>query len=221
MFAGAGGGRSFGDGVDVGGEIPNPISRMANVETIEQAFPVRYLFRRRRIDSGGPGTYRGGVGMEMALVPHRAQDGGLSYVISGKGQRHPMSDGLAGGYPGAPNVYIWVHNNEVDAGNTEPTFAVTLEDLPGPKEKVSWGVYPLAGRDVLYIAWNGGGGYGDPGKRAPASVLADVGERLVSRYAAEHVYGVVIEPNGSAIDVQATKSRRQESATSRQRMAAE
>ena len=61
-FAGAGGARSFGDGVDVGGEIPNPISRMANVETMENAFPLRYLFRRRMIDSGGPGKYRGGLG---------------------------------------------------------------------------------------------------------------------------------------------------------------
>ena len=213
VFAGAGGGRSFADGVDVGGEIPNPISRMANVETIEQTFPVRYLFRRRRIDSGGPGAFRGGVGMEMALAPHRSQDGGLHYVISGKGQRHPMSDGLAGGYPGAPNEYTWVHNNESDAENFDPTFATTLEVMPGRKESVSWGVYPLSGRDVLYVAWNGGGGYGDPRKRAPVSVLADVGEGLVSRWAAEQVYGVVIEPNGSTIDAPATNQLRRQMAS--------
>ncbi|MBT4587812.1 MAG: hydantoinase B/oxoprolinase family protein, partial [Rhodospirillaceae bacterium] len=50
-FAGAGGARTFGDGVDVGGEIPNPISRMANVESVEASFPIRYLFRRRMADS--------------------------------------------------------------------------------------------------------------------------------------------------------------------------
>ena len=43
-FAGAGGARTFADGVDVGGEMPNPISRMANVETMEAQFPIRYLF---------------------------------------------------------------------------------------------------------------------------------------------------------------------------------
>src|SRR5699024_1206487 len=32
VFGGAGGARVFEDGVDIGGEIPNPISRMANVE---------------------------------------------------------------------------------------------------------------------------------------------------------------------------------------------
>ena len=44
-FGGAGGGRGFADGVDVGGEIPNPIGRIANVETTESQFPIRYLFK--------------------------------------------------------------------------------------------------------------------------------------------------------------------------------
>lgn len=94
-FGGATGARTFADGIDVGGVFANPISRMANVETLEANFPVRYLFRRRRVDSGGPGKYRGGTGMETAIVPHDAPDGGLHYVISGKGQRHAMTDSCA------------------------------------------------------------------------------------------------------------------------------
>src|SRR2546430_8051103 len=74
-FAGAGGARMFADGVDLGGEIPNPISRMANVETIEATFPIRYLFRRRLPDSGGAGRHRGGAGGEIALVAHDVPDG--------------------------------------------------------------------------------------------------------------------------------------------------
>jgi N-methylhydantoinase B len=100
-FAGSGGARTFADGVDVGGEIPNPISRMANVETIEASFPIRYLFRRRLKDSGGPGKFRGGTGAEMAIVAHDAPQGGIHYVLSCKGSKFPMSDGLGGGYPGA------------------------------------------------------------------------------------------------------------------------
>ena len=61
---------------------------MANVETVEGSFPVRYLFRRRRVNSGGAGKFRGGTGMELAIVAHDAPDGGLHYVISGKGQKH-------------------------------------------------------------------------------------------------------------------------------------
>ena len=84
-FGGAGGARGRADGIDVGGEIPNPIGRMANVETTEAAFPVRYLFRRARPDTGGPGLYRGGNGIEFALTPHDAPEGGIDYVVSGKG----------------------------------------------------------------------------------------------------------------------------------------
>ena len=117
-FAGAGGARTFGDGVDMGGEIPNPISRMANVETIEAQFPIRYLFRRKLTDSGGPGKFRGGAGGEMAIVAHDAPDGGIHYVLSGKGPRFPQSDGLCGGYPGSVNDYVWVHAPQ-DGHNTD------------------------------------------------------------------------------------------------------
>lgn len=187
-FAGAGGARSFADGVDIGGEIPNPISRMANVETVEANFPIRYLFRRRMKDSGGPGLWRGGTGGELAVVPHKAPDGGIHYVISGKGDRHPMSDGLAGGFPGAPNRYAWAKASDGHAPGAADAAA---------GDPVSWGVFPLMGKDALYVRWNGGGGYGDPLDRAPERVAADVAEDLVSVEAARDVYGVVLREDGA------------------------
>jgi N-methylhydantoinase B len=209
-FAGAGGARTFADGVDVGGEIPNPISRMANVETMESIFPLRYLFRRRRVDSGGPGLHRGGLGMEIALTPHDAPDGGLHYVVSGKGAKYSMSEGLGGGYPGAPNRYIWVHNNEAsDLRNIDPSFAQSLEEMPGRNEDISWGVFPLMGKDTLYVAWNGGGGFGDPLEREPEQVRADIEGRFVTPEAARHVYGVMTDAKG-VVDLAATKRLRAE-----------
>jgi N-methylhydantoinase B len=201
-FAGAGGARSFGDGVDIGGEIPNPISRMANVETVEANFPVRYLFRRRMKDSGGPGRWRGGSGGELAIVPHKAPDGGIHYVISGKGARHPMSDGLAGGLPGAPNKYVWVKKQGDGVAEAAPPAG-----LPGTGEAVSWGVFPLMGEDALYVRWNGGGGYGDPLDREPERVAADVADGLVGLDAARDVYGVVLSGAGAA-DLDATLAMR-------------
>lgn len=200
-FAGAGGARSFGDGVDIGGEIPNPISRMANVETVEANFPIRYLFRRRMKDSGGPGRWRGGTGGELAIVPHKAPDGGIHYVISGKGARHPMSDGVAGGMPGAPNSYVWVKKD--GAGNGASTPA----GLDGAAEPVSWGVFPLMGEDALYVRWNGGGGFGDPLEREADRVADDVTSGVVSAVAARGVYGVVLAANGAA-DLAATEALR-------------
>ena len=205
-FAGAGGARTFGDGVDMGGEIPNPISRMANVETIEAQFPIRYLFRRKLTDSGGPGKFRGGAGGEMAIVAHDAPDGGIHYVLSGKGPRFPQSDGLSGGYPGSVNDYVWVHAPQ-DGHNTD-RFATTLDAIPGEDEPVSWGVFPLMGDDALYVRWNGGGGIGDPLDRAPEKVLADVTTGHISKEAARDVYGV-IETAGT-VDASATAARRKE-----------
>jgi N-methylhydantoinase B len=200
-FAGAGGASSFGDGVDVGGEIPNPISRMANVETVENQFPIRYLFRRRLMDSGGAGTYRGGVGMELAFVPHKAPDHGINYVVSGKGSRFPMSDGLGGGYPGSPNAYLWIKapKDRDSAG----CFAASLEELDGERQQVDWGVFGLTGSDTLYVRWNGGGGYGDPVMRDPEAVSRDVRAGIVSPRAAAFVYGVAAAADGS-VDREAT-----------------
>ena len=203
-FAGAGGARTFADGVDIGGEIPNPISRMANVETIEGAFPIRYLFRRRLKDSGGPGRYRGGVGGEMAIVAHDAPDGGIHYVVSGKGTKFPQSEGLSGGYPGGVNDYVWVRAPK--EGHNAGRFAQGIELMPGEKQPVSWGVFPLMGDDALYVRWNGGGGIGDPLNREAKEVLDDLITGIVSEKAATEVFGVVIK--GDAIDAAGTDAKR-------------
>ena len=206
-FGGAGGARGRADGIDVGGEIPNPIGRMANVETTEAAFPVRYLFRRARPDTGGPGCYRGGNGIEFALAPHDAPEGGIDYVVSGKGTEFSMSEGLGGGYAGAPCAFRRVRNGETAraGANVEP-HPLSLEEMTGEKEAVSWGVFPLRGEDALYVRSDGGGGLGDPLARPPERVRADVEAGAVSAAVAAGVYGVVLADG--AVDAPATESRR-------------
>ena len=205
-FAGAGGARAWADGIEVGGEIPNPISRMANVETVEYTFPIRYLYRRRLQDSGGPGRYRGGVGMELSFVPHDAPDGGMHYVVSGKGSKFPMSEGLAGGYPGSPNAYFWIKNNESQADNGEDTAQAGTG--AAEQQVVDWGVFPLMGKDALYVRWNGGGGYGDPLARPPEEVARDVRDGLTSTEFAETVYGVVVDAGTGEADPSLTEKKR-------------
>lgn len=206
-FGGAGGARGRADGIDVGGEIPNPIGRMANVETTEAAFPVRYLFRRARPDTGGPGRYRGGNGIEFALAPHDAPEGGIDYVVSGKGTEFSMSEGLGGGYAGAPCAFRRVRNGETAraGANVEP-HPLSLEEMTGVKEAVSWGVFPLREKDALYVRSDGGGGLGDPLARPPEQVRADVEAGAVSAAVATGVYGVVLADG--AVDAPATEARR-------------
>ena len=205
-FGGSGGARPGADGIDLGGEIPNPISRMANVETNEAMFPIRYLFRQRRRDSGGAGEFRGGTGGEYAIVPHDAPDGSFNFVVSGKGVDFPMGYGLAGGYPGAPGRYV-IARGALGAGSRTPA-PLSYETLGGEQQAVSWGVYNFAAEDVFYVRWNGAGGFGDPLARDPDALARDVAKGVVSRAAARDLYGAVIAPDGS-VDRAATDAARQ------------
>ncbi|TAL80116.1 MAG: hydantoinase B/oxoprolinase family protein [Burkholderiaceae bacterium] len=196
-FAGAGGAKTYGDGVDIGGEMPNPISRMANVETVEGALPVRYLFRRRMLDSGGAGEYRGGLGGELAIVPHGSPGGGINFVLSGKGSKFPMSDGLAGGGSGTSNDYVLVKGADSTSDRHEET---DFASLSGERTPISWGVFALEKGDAFYLRWNGGGGVGDALLRPLESVRTDVMNGKVSEKAAKEIYGVVLK-DGEVDDV--------------------
>ena len=204
-FAGSGGGRWSADGIDMGGEIPNPISRMANVEANEAMYPIRYLFRRRMRDSGGAGEFRGGTGGEYAMVPHDAPEGEVGFVVSGKGVDFPMSHGLAGGYPGIPGRYVVCRGAR--RGGDAAALPLALADIAGEHDVVSFGVFHVRDEDVFYVRWNGAGGVRDPLARDAGAVARDVAEGVVSTVAARELYGVVAAGDGS-LDLDATQQRR-------------
>lgn len=201
-FGGAAGARAFKDGVDIGGEIPNVVSRWANAETQELNTPLRYLYRRVVVDSGGPGKYRGGVCHEYAFTPHGTGDYPMGVVLFGKGTRAPMSLGLFGGYPGCNVGYSTFRRGNVAdlPHNLETTRGDEREDR-------QWGNVDLAPGDIQYIRFMGGGGYGDPIDRDPANVLEDVRGGLVSAEAAHDIYGVVLDV-ATGVDAAATTERR-------------
>jgi N-methylhydantoinase B len=213
-FAGSGGARWTADGIDLGGEIPNPISRMANIETNEAMYPIRYLFRRRMCDSGGAGEFRGGTGGEYAMVPHDAPMGEVGFVVSGKGVDFPMSHGLAGGYPGIPGRYVVCRGAHASNGKAAP---LSLADIGGQHDAVSFGVYHVGREDVFYVRWNGAGGMRDPLARDPEAVARDVAEGVVSAAAARDLYGVVLAPDSSP-DPTVTEKVRAEMRHERRRM---
>src|SRR5439155_24187166 len=151
-FGGAAGARAEKDGVDIGGEIPNVVSRWANVESQELNTPIRYLFRRAVPDSGGPGKHRGGVWHEHAFTPSRTS-GPMGLVLFGKGTRAPLSLGLVGGYPGCNVGYSTFR----DANVAE--LPAALDELRGEsREDQFWGHLELAEGDVQYVRFMGGGG---------------------------------------------------------------
>lgn len=201
-FAGSGGARARSDGIDLGGELPNVVSRWANVETQEHASPMRYLFRRPVPDSGGPGKWRGGVSHEFAFSAHDSAGENVTVGLSAKGIGVPMSVGVFGGYP-ACTIGL-----ELFRGANIDELPESYDALRGAESQpVQWGEFNLGPRDVLYVRFMGGGGYGDPIDREAALVAADVGAELVSAQAAHDIYGVVLTDTG-AVDEGATARRR-------------
>ena len=59
-----------------------------------------------------------------------------------------------------------------------------------------------------YQVATGGGGYGDPMKRAPELVAAEVSNGVTSAQAAREAYGVALDPASGEIDTAATAALR-------------
>jgi N-methylhydantoinase B len=188
-FAGSGGARATADGVDLGGELANGVSRWANAETHELHNPVLFLYRRLVVDSGGAGRHRGGMTHEFAVVPHGA-DGDVELVLTSKGLRVPMALGLSGGYPGCNAGALLIR----DSNRAEMPDG--LDETRGSVEEIQWGDFQLAPDDVFYLRFMGGGGYGDPLAREPEAVADDVERGALSPEAARELHGVVIGPRG-------------------------
>lgn len=185
-IGGGGGARSFADGADSSGPLHNPAMGLANVEVEEDAYPLLFLFRKERVDSGGPGRYRGGVGIEGAVTPHRSV-GAIEVTLYGHGLEQPASSGVLGGEPGlqaAATFYSY------DEGQSHP---VQREDFTGPSKAARpMSVSELATGQVLWRGLPGGGGLGDPLDRPPEAVARDVEAGLVSVVGAKRDYQVAV-----------------------------
>jgi N-methylhydantoinase B len=138
-------------------------------------------------DSGGPGRFRGGLGLvrEYRLL---AEEAGLT-MRSDRRAHRPY--GVRGGKPGAPS---WNVLNPGPGERILPTL---------PMESLT-----LVRGDVVRMTLAGGGGYGDPLGRDPARVLEDYLDEKVTLGHAREEYGVVIDPLGRRVDEAATAALR-------------
>ncbi len=196
--AGGTGGHADGDGNNtVRAWTESDMTTIQPIEAVEQLYPVRVEATTLRENSGGPGRWRGGLGLTRA-VRIQAPSTTLS-VLAEKAVLPPF--GVCGGEPGARNRF-WVQR---DGQGISPS------PLPG---KV--GGFPLLPGDLLLMESSGGGGFGDPLERDPALVVADVAEGYVTRDAAEATYGLVW--SGDAVDAGATARRRESQRTARPRV---
>ncbi|MDJ1006277.1 MAG: hydantoinase B/oxoprolinase family protein [Paracoccaceae bacterium] len=137
----------------------------SQVEITEAAAPVTVWRRELLPDSGGAGEFRGGLGQRIEMTSATGEP--FLVFLSVERIKNPAA-GRAGGKPGA-------------AGRIRVTGREA--DIPGKCElRVEPG-------ERLVFDTPGGGGFGDPGARAPAALAADVAAGLVTEAAARTLYG--------------------------------
>ncbi|MCC7105895.1 MAG: hydantoinase B/oxoprolinase family protein [Chloroflexi bacterium] len=184
LFCGGMGARPTKDGVDY---IETDITNMMNTptEAVEMEYPLRVHSMRLKTDSGGAGRHRGGLGMEKVFEILEGTS-----EITHRGDRHFTQPwGLLGGRPAMSWSTIV---NRADGSTHKVPARERFRMQPG---------------ETIDCTTAGGGGYGDPLRRPPAAVAADVLDRKVSREAAEREYGVIIG-DSMQVDHEATEQRR-------------
>ena len=207
-FAGGGGARTFTDGIDTGGVMHSMGSRIPNTETLEGRSSVLQIYRREMCDGAGPGRFRGGAGVEYMCTPHKIKGDAFVNTLA-SGVAMPGGHGLSGGLPGAAasnTVLRQTNVADVLAGGRIPA---SVDDLRCAAVEVQQAkqLTRLTADDVITGAVGSGAGFGDPLRRDPAAVLADVVAGLVSRAMAETVYGVILRQE--SVDDAATEATRQ------------
>ena len=173
------------DGEDAIMHLSEPGCRNNPIEVMETKGPWIIENYGLRPDSGGPGEYRGGVGITRTyrFLHH-------SHVLSIVKKTKSSPWGMHGGQNGeAGTVTIW----------------------PGTeKERVNGALHEkdLQPEDVLINRSGGGGGWGNPFRRDPQHILSDVRNGFVSERSARENYGVVIDTENWAVDEEATATLR-------------
>ena len=201
-MAGGFGARPDVDGMDTGGLFCIPMGRIPDVEMTEFLYPLLTLWRREEPDSGGPGRQRGGVSASLAVALHGSSlPAGL--VLASAGKAVSQNNGLAGGYPGNTGVDAVARNLDVHTLLAQGRIPQSLDELGDAVELGNcYAQSYVAPGEVLYMHWQGGGGYGDPLHRDPHAVADDVREDKVTADAARDVYGVVLRDDD--VDAEAT-----------------
>lgn len=174
------GGRPFGDGND-SVIVVNGNCRNTPVEVFETRYPWLTESYSLRTDSGGPGEFRGGLGIERVIESWAPQ-----ITVSALFDRMKNAPwGLQGGEEGAKSS-MEVMKSDSDEWETFVEAFGTNSPSKFADVKISKG-------DKVRIRSPGGGGYGDPADRDEERVREDVEEGFVSAESAERDYGLTLD----------------------------
>lgn len=146
-------------------------TRNTPIEVVESQYPLRVTEFSLIQDSGGPGRYRGGLGVKRDYTPidHDTQ------ITATFDRQDDPPWGIVGG-DDAPKT----NKTVVERGDGETRTFGKVTD------------FTIHEQDRVSFQTGGGGGYGPPEDRDPEEVLADVEAGYVSRDQARDAYGVAI-----------------------------
>jgi len=183
------GARAGSDGPDATGAFfLGGRSVLPQIEPLEAQYPLVVRSSRLWTDSGGSGTWRGGLGVEMVIELMAPA------VVTVRGARMDLPPpGTDGGCSGGAGTFAVERRD----GTTDsvPSKAAGIEIAEGER---------------FVLRTSGGGGLGPPERRDPERVLADVLAGRVSAEAAARDYAVVVDSAGTGIDRSATDRLREE-----------
>jgi N-methylhydantoinase B len=194
-MSGGWGGRRTKDGSNCTAPTFGPGLATQSMEGQERMTPVSTAWNRLVVDSGGPGTFRGGLGVEKGGLITDAEKTVMSYCCD---RARSIAWGIEGGLPSIPQG-VWLNKGTDDEKFLGAIFS-NVKVVPG---------------DSFTRPSAGGGGLGDPLLREAEAVLEDVIDGYVSIGRARKDYGVVIvairpELDEYEIDEVGTKEARED-----------
>ena len=180
------GGYAQGDGLSNGCSTIG-ISKTTPIEVMEQYYPVLFEEYSLHEGSGGAGEQRGGFGVNYSIRLRRGE--ARASMVMDHGRTGPK--GALGGSDGGLNTVV------VDQGGRiyHPPHLSKDQDItirPG---------------DRVMVSTPGGGGFGNPLRRAPKLVANDVAGGYYSTEQARDMFAVILTDDG-AVDGPATESLR-------------
>jgi N-methylhydantoinase B/oxoprolinase/acetone carboxylase alpha subunit len=160
LIAGGSGAGPRGDGVDA---IETDATNCMNLpaEALEMEAPIRLHRVALRANSGGDGEWRGGLGLTREYEVLEGPGAG-DVSFSHRGERHfSAAAGLVGGKEGARARSVIRR-----ADGSEETIPSKIATMLHPGDRVT-------------VETAGGGGYGEPARRLPDLVTADIADGKV------------------------------------------
>ncbi|WP_427004928.1 hydantoinase B/oxoprolinase family protein [Pseudarthrobacter sp. H2] len=179
-MAGGWGGRASKDGASATAPVFGPGLAVQPIEGQERLSPVLTTVHQIGTDSGGPGRFRGGLGIEKGGILVDATKTVVSYCCD---RARSITWGIEGGLPSIPHG-VWMNK-----GTDQEKFLGS-----------NFSAVPLHSGDSFTRPSAGGGGYGDPLERPFDEVLEDVIDEYVSIERAAKDYGVIIREIDRELD---------------------